>query len=224
LKLDNILESEEARRFLHSDDFNTFFQEQQNQQSIAKLLELGLVSDQLLISYFLTNIASTETEHLAMVNLWVALFEKNRDNQHLIESGIRDFFIKTHKWKELIGVCDLAKQRGLDRVYEFIIDKLTCQIILDLNVYRKKSKEALMPEEEFTTKMDARLEEAQRWILNDLMLTDDTNNLVSDLATHLPRVKVDISICRYILKIDFFNFRLLFKRMLSTSVLGSAER
>jgi len=190
LILDNLLESEEARRFLHSDDFNTFFQEQQHQQSTTKPLELGLVSDQLLISYFLTNIASTETDNLAVVNLWIALFEKNTENQHLIESAIRDFFIKTHKWKELIGVCDLAKQRGLERVYEFIIDKLTCQIILDLNVYRKKSKEALMPEEEFT-----RLEEAQRWILNDLMLTDDSNNLVSDLATHLPRVKVDISLC-----------------------------
>lgn len=143
----------------------------------------------MMIFYFLMSIAFNETENFTVTQLWVSLFEKNKDDQLLIESSIGKFFIENHKWKELISICDLVKHRGLENVYELIIEKLTSQIVLDLHVYLKKSKEILLPEEE-SPKIDFNIEEVQRLMIKDIMPTCDSNILISNLAVYLPRIKV----------------------------------
>lgn len=186
LNLDNLLDSQEAKDLLHSNTFAQFFNENPNYQNF---LDLVSVQDQCLLAYFL--MVKSDANTMLMTELWTSILEAGKNDLPRIQADISRFFVETHHWKELVGVCDVAKQRGLEELYEYIIEVCVNRILVDLAILDKQSRfENRLQEWTSLHKKDPELVETHAKIRKGMKGVDDGCLIVSNLASNLPRIKV----------------------------------
>lgn len=105
--------------------------------------------------------------------------------------SIEIMFIESQNWNELIYLCDLVYQMQQTEIYEFIIQKLTNQLITDLLIMDKKRNthnlQTLASNLEETKQI---IEQSKKQL--DLIAQKDEEFQMSNLSFYFPRIKSSI--------------------------------
>jgi predicted esterase len=155
-----------------------------------------------------TSLPLEKLHSYAVVRLFFSVYLSNSSEfkSHFLTKSIKNVFIDTNYWKFLIYLCDLsymvsensdnyeilndkATQKAESRfLYEFLIDTFFKQLLADLKQLDSKNKSNLTQEltwlhsNEFTNPGD----------VGSLLLSENRQGMLSDLAKRLPRVRSSI--------------------------------
>ena len=141
-----------------------------------------LFEDKIILSYILMKHASNESDESIVADIWMCIYLENEE-KFLDESIIQKCFINSQYWKQLVNLCDKAKIKGLENLFNHIIEKLFDQLIIDMSIYDKKAGKKILKELTLIHETDPELIS----VSNRLNLNQQ-NNLVSNMTTYLPRI------------------------------------
>lgn len=181
LDLSPLLNSNEAKQVLISEKFINFFEEK-------NLLIFNGISfeDKIMLVYFLMKRASNESDESLVNDIWIEIYLEHTE-KFMNELVIQKCFMNIQNWKKLVSLCDIAKQKELEDLYNHIIDKLFNQLIFDLSLYDKNEKKKVLISLTSIHKTGSEFFNSIK--IQDKFKWNEENNKISYLPLHLPRIK-----------------------------------